>query len=166
VPLPIAHALVGASVAAVLVSPSDPQRLRKIALGGFLAITPDFDFFFVWVLGLDRGWHRGFMHSIVFALGIGAAAYFAAPFEKRTRDLWAYGLAMTSHGLLDATFSIDGGGVRLFWPFTDGRYRFGFSRLLESTGDWHAMLSQSALEAVIFLPILAVVLWLSGLRRA
>ena len=164
-PLPVAHALVGASVAAAIISPDDPQRLRKIALGGFLAISPDFDFFFVWILGWDREWHRGFMHSILFAIGTGTIAYLAFQLKKKARDAWAYGLAMTSHGILDAIFSVDGGGVELLWPFTDDRYRYGFSRLLESDPSLYNMLTQTVLEGAIFLPIFAVVLWLFRPRR-
>jgi membrane-bound metal-dependent hydrolase YbcI (DUF457 family) len=166
VPLPLAHALVGASIAAAIVSPDDPARMQKIALGGLLAITPDFDFFFVWILGWDREWHRGFTHSILLALATGAAAYFTFRFQRKARDLWTYSLAMMSHGLLDALFSVEAGGVEFLWPFTDSRYRFGLSRLLESdTTSWTQMARQSVLEAVIFLPIFAVALWLSRPRR-
>jgi membrane-bound metal-dependent hydrolase YbcI (DUF457 family) len=152
-------------VAAVVVAPSDPQRLQKIALGGLLAITPDFDFFFVWVLDWGREWHRGFTHSMLLALATSMTTYFALPFRRKTRDLLAYFLAMTSHGLLDAAFSVEAGGVKLLWPFTEQRYRFGFSGLLESDLSWTHMLTQSVLEAVIFLPIFTVVLWLSRPRR-
>jgi inner membrane protein len=171
VPLPIAHAAVGASVAALIVPRDDPQRLKKIALGALLGIAPDFDFFFVWILDWGRAWHRGFTHSIMAALVSGALTYFVLAslvrgFKKQPRDLWAYCLAMMSHGFLDAIFSVGAGGVEFFWPFSQSRYRFGFSALLESDLTPHSMLTQSVLEAVIFLPIFASVLWLSGPRRS
>jgi inner membrane protein len=160
VPLPIAHAAVGASIAAVVVSRGDPQRLQKIALGALLGIAPDFDFFFVWILHWGREWHRGFAHSILFALASGAITYLGLRFFKRQpRDLLAYCLAMMSHGVLDAIFSVGAGGVELFWPFSQSRYRFGFSRVLESDLTPHSLLTQSVLEAVIFLPMFAAVLW-------
>jgi len=168
-PLPVAHALVGASVAAVVVSPDDPQRWRKVALAGFLAIAPDFDFFFLWVLGWSGSWHRAFTHSIVFGLFSGAVAYVALGrlklLNQQPRDGWAYSLAMISHGVLDATFSVQARGVEFFWPFTQNRYRFGISDLLESGLSFSSMLSQSVLEAVIFLPVFIGVLWLSGWWR-
>ena len=168
-PLPLAHALVGASVATAILSPQTPHRYWKILLSGLLAVIPDLDFFFVWVLGWDRTWHRGFTHSMVFAVVGGVLARLIVnrrhALQSQRRDLWAYCLAMMSHGFLDALFSFEGGGVELLWPFTASRYKLGYTALLESTETWRHMLSQSVLEAVIFVPIFAVVLWLRRARR-
>src|SRR5919202_7105095 len=99
-PLPVAHAAVGASIVA-LVRAKDSVRhdWKMLTVGAALAISPDLDFFFLWELHL-RGWHRGFTHSIAMAV-IVTALLFALLGRRRVRDVIAYGLALLSHGLLD-----------------------------------------------------------------
>src|SRR5262245_29796929 len=87
-----------------------------------LSILPDFD-----VIGFAFGiryedflGHRGFTHSIAFALIAGAAVL--PLFEERSWKLWLYFSAVTaSHGVLDAV--TDGGlGIAFFSPFDKTRY--------------------------------------------
>src|SRR5215467_16127560 len=67
-PLPIAHACIGASVATAAARCLSAKNATRLQIAGaVLAIVPDFDFFFVWVLGM-AGWHRAFAHSIVFSV--------------------------------------------------------------------------------------------------
>jgi inner membrane protein len=82
-----------------------------------LSVLPDLD-----VVGFAFGirygdalGHRGFSHSIVFALLAGGAAL--AFFPERSWKLWAFFSFVTaSHGILDAM--TDGGlGVAFFSPF-------------------------------------------------
>lgn len=99
-----------------------------IAFGALLTALPDAD-----VIGLAFGvpfgsvWgHRGFTHSLTFALVVsGLVAYLLA---RRTRLpvslLWPYfALCLASHGLLDACTN-GGPGVAFFAPFSDSRYFF------------------------------------------
>lgn len=67
--------------------------------------------------------HRGFTHSIFFALLCGAlAAPFARALRSRPWIVFAFiGAVTASHGLLDA-FTTGGSGVAFFWPFSDTRY--------------------------------------------
>jgi inner membrane protein len=70
--------------------------------------------------------HRGFTHSLFFALLCGAVS---AAYERKTRKLqsrpWItfafISVAVASHGLLDA-FTTGGSGIAFFWPFGDERY--------------------------------------------
>src|SRR5205085_12664169 len=70
--------------------------------------------------------HRGFTHSLAFALAVGLLA--AAPTFRRFRipwlDLWGFFFLITaSHGILDALTN-GGRGVAFFWPFDSERYFF------------------------------------------
>src|SRR5262245_4361893 len=68
-PLPIAHALMGASVALAFRPHSSLKRDWKfLLLGAFLGVMPDFDYALTWARVGGRGWHHDFTHSILFAL--------------------------------------------------------------------------------------------------
>src|SRR4028119_2262359 len=99
-PLPIAHALVGASVvAAVHTRPTPLRHPAALLAGAFLANAPDLDFFLVFTLH-SRTWHRGFTHSLLFACFISLLLIFCLG-RRRARDGAAYGLAFASHCVLD-----------------------------------------------------------------
>jgi membrane-bound metal-dependent hydrolase YbcI (DUF457 family) len=126
-PLPVAHALLGASII-VAVSPqpirADRAGLARLVLGALLGILPDLDYIATWFLNLEKTWHRGFSHSLFVAILVGALV--ALWESKGSRLRWAivYGAAMASHGLLDALLSVKG-GVALLWPLTSHRFAAG-----------------------------------------
>jgi inner membrane protein len=81
--------------------------------------------------------HRGFSHSLLFAVLVAAVV---ARFEFRqvplySRDWWyLFGLctvAMASHGVLDA-FTDGGLGIAFFLPLSSHRYFFPFQPLVVS----------------------------------
>src|SRR5260370_12119043 len=125
-PLPIAHACIGASVATALGSKSSGRAdLRLLVAAALLAIVPDFDFFFVWVLKLGPGWHRGFAHSIAFSVVVSSMV--AVAFKAKWREAFpVLCAAMASHCLVDAMTSQFAPGAELFWPFYSWRYAAGF----------------------------------------
>lgn len=99
------------------------------ALAAFCSILPDFDVagFVFGVRYGDALGHRGFSHSLLFALMAGAAAswVFAREFPafraRRASLALFFAAATASHGLLDAL--TDGGlGVAFFSPFDTRRY--------------------------------------------
>src|SRR6476660_8858987 len=98
-PFPIGHALVGACVYTATRHENNFSNLRILILCCALTIVPDFDFIFAWGFDLD-GWHRGFTHSIVFALGIGSLAAGLGS-RGELRDAIALILASISHTALD-----------------------------------------------------------------
>jgi inner membrane protein len=92
-------------------------------LAAILPIVPDFDAFSSSAYGSIWG-HRGFTHSLLFAMGVALlAAGLALPFLRaRLLPLFALLFLITaSHGILDAL--TDGGfGIPFFWPFHNQRY--------------------------------------------
>jgi inner membrane protein len=123
----ISHAIVAGALGNL--APAGVPRLRLGVALGILAVLPGLD-----VIGFRFGisyghWlgHRGFTHSILFAL-IAAAIMPAIAFRSvrmLTRTWWLLvGLGFTaaiSHGVLDA-FTDAGLGVGFLIPFDDTRY--------------------------------------------
>ena len=101
---------------------------RRLAVaGGIASIAPDFD-----ALGLHLGvpygspfGHRGFTHSLVFAVALGVIALLASGWLRTSKPkaFMFVAISAASHGLLDMCTN-GGRGVALFWPFTDERYFF------------------------------------------
>ncbi len=160
-PLPIAHALVGASLAAAIHTRPDPLRYRvALIIGAILANAPDLDFLLVFTLH-SRAWHRGFTHSLVFA-GFVCLLFVLASGKRRLRDALAYGLAFASHCILDFLTTKAGGGVEMFWPFSAERLMLGWAGLSELPSRLPALtiLKCLVVEFAIFAPmLLAVLLW-------
>jgi membrane-bound metal-dependent hydrolase YbcI (DUF457 family) len=150
----------GASVAMALGPKSFGKRAasRLQVVAALLAIVPDLDFFFLWVLRMGPGWHRAFAHSIVFSLAVSAlvGAAFRAEWKRVFPVLWA---ATASHCLLDALTSRLAPGVELFWPFYLRRYAagwvdyFDFSIRVRGPLEFLTLILKiSLVEALIFIP--------------
>ena len=106
-----------------------PLPARFWVLAMLLAVLPDADvvaFLFGVPYGATFG-HRGFTHSLAFALlaGLTAAALFFRDAEHKLSLALFFALATASHPLLDALTN-GGLGVALFSPFSDERYFFPF----------------------------------------
>ena len=160
-PLPVAHSLVGAGlVAAVL--PRRPRYWAWLAAGAVLANAADFDFLFVFLFR-SRAWHRGFSHSLVFALAV-FVCFLLALGRARAREAVAFGLAYASHALLDfATTEVSiSRGVELFWPFSADRLGLRWWGLSEAPSRMPAaeILKWLALEFVLFAPPLLLLILL------
>lgn len=160
-PTQIAHGLIGASFAAAL-HPQSTKRAYAVALliGALLSTAPDLDFLLVIALR-SKSWHRGFTHSIVFALFV---CLFLAlvPGKRRFWETLAFGLAFGSHGILDCLTSKEGTGVELLWPFSSERLMLGWWGLSENPLRLppSGLLKAVGLEIVLFTPLLIVVLLL------
>lgn len=163
-PLPVAHGLLGASFVAA-VHPR-PTRLRGLPLlaGAVLANAADLDFALVFALG-SKSWHRGFTHSLAFAL-IVCLTFLLAAGARRAREAATYGLAYASHALLDFATTREGGGLELLWPFSADRLGLRWWGLSEipSRLPPAEILKSLALEFALFAPPLLLVLLLR--RRA
>jgi len=125
-----------------------------------LAVVPDLDFFFVWVLKMGPGWHRAFAHSIAFSaiVAMVVAVAFRADWKRAALVLWA---AMLSHALVDVLTSRLAPGAELFWPFYSGRFSAGFIDYLDFSirvrGHLEFIflfLKISVVEAIVFIPLL------------
>lgn len=164
-PLPIAHGLVGACIVLALhPSPTAGRYRLPLFVGAFLANCADLDFLLAFALD-SRAWHRGFTHSLLFALVVSLAAL---PLfgKSRVRALAAYGLAFASHGVLDFVTTKHGGGVELLWFASRERLKLGLVGLSEIPSRLTAVevLTAAVIEVMIFAPLFGVVLWLR--RRA
>lgn len=98
--------------------------LKVMLTAALISSIPDFDMIGTRYLGVP--WdsiygHRGYTHSIVFAILI---AFIAAKFFNRdafNKNFLFFSFCMLSHGFLD--LCNDGGlGVALLWPLSDYRY--------------------------------------------
>jgi inner membrane protein len=108
---------------------SDKVNFRLFVLAAVCSVFPDID-----VIGFKFGipygsqWgHRGFTHSLVFALCL---ASLLIPFHKKLQSkprtvFWFCFVSCASHAFLDAMTN-GGLGVDLYWPFSSGRIFFPF----------------------------------------
>lgn len=166
-PLPFAHGLVGASLVAALHPQPARRRFAPLVVGALLANCADLDFVPV-ALAHDRSYHRGFTHSLAFALALCVVSLLVFG-RARLREALAYGLAYASHALLDYSTTKLGGGLELLWPFSAERFGLGVVGLSElpSLMPSVGILKAALLELLIFAPVLACVLLLRrSARRA
>ena len=90
----------------------------------------------------DELGHRGFSHSLAFALAVavvGVAAH--RPLRSRPLTVLTFLFVVTaSHGLLDAL--TDGGlGVAFLWPLSPERFFAPFRMIRVAPLSWHRLLS-------------------------
>ena len=163
-PLPVAHSLIGASVAAAIHGKA-PSWWKLLCISAFLGVFPDFDYILNWLHIGWGGWHHGFTHSFVFALFAGAVTALITGW-RNVRSFVAFTAAIASHGLLDYLIT-ESRGIALFWPFTNQRYKllipnpinYSWSKtsLLDAAFD---VLQICLTELIIFGPLLLLVMLL------
>jgi inner membrane protein len=104
---------------------------QVLVVGAILTVIPDCDVL-AFTFGIPYGdilGHRGFLHSIAFALLVTALATTAFVRSRRASKqfkaaVFGYlSVCAVSHGLLDALTN-GGLGIALLSPFTDARYFF------------------------------------------
>ncbi len=121
----------GHAVAAIALGQSftKPTYTWKLmTLGMLCAMLPDTDVIgFKYDIAYESFWgHRGFSHSLLFALGIGILVTFIF-YTKKCTSITAialigyFSICTASHGILDA-MTTGGLGVAFFSPFNDTRY--------------------------------------------
>jgi inner membrane protein len=120
---PLSHLAVPLALTAALGTATVPPGLMALALA--CAVLPDIDALGLW-LGIPyehRFGHRGFTHSLPFAVALAGAGTFFAP--ALGADPWvAFSVLLVSaasHGLIDAMTN-GGLGTALFSPFSSRRY--------------------------------------------
>ncbi len=100
---------------------------KALVLAGICAVIPDADVLaFQFDIHYSSIWgHRGWTHSLAFALVFGALV--AWIFYRRENDWWKmavwFVLATASHPLLDM-LTTGGMGCALWWPFSEERLFF------------------------------------------
>jgi membrane-bound metal-dependent hydrolase YbcI (DUF457 family) len=169
-PLPLAHALVGASAVAALQPASQSSQWKPLLVGALLGIAPDFDYALNVLRISGGGWHHGFTHSIAFACVLGLLTV-AVLREWSGRSFIAYFAAAVSHTLLDYLIT-ESYGVALWWPFTDHRYKLRLPNPIDYTWNnaslWDAgwgLLKITLVEFMIFAPLFLLVVSLRRVAR-
>ena len=169
---PLTHAIVAASLA---VGWRLPRRL--LLVGAACAVLPDVDAAGYW-LGVPYGsfWgHRGFTHSIVFAVAVsGLCARWGHQTDVPALRVWIYCfVAMLSHGILDAM--TDGGlGVAFFSPLDHSRYFFPIRPIHVSSMSLRDLLGPHGLDVLaneclwVWIPcaVATTLLWWFSGRKA
>jgi inner membrane protein len=122
----ISHAAVPLAIGAGLGRRRIPPSL--LLAGVVASMLPDADvILFRFGATYDTSWaHRGFSHSLGFAIVLGLLA--AAWLRTKVAPQVAFGFvafAALSHGLLDMLTN-GGHGVAIVWPATSQRYFFGW----------------------------------------
>jgi membrane-bound metal-dependent hydrolase YbcI (DUF457 family) len=162
-PMPVAHSLFGASLVAALL----PRRVGRarywrwaLVAGAALANAADLDLLLVFAFR-SRAWHRGFTHSLAFALAVFICLLLALG-RARAREAAAFGLAYASHVLLDFATTKAGGGLELFWPFSAERFGLRWWGLSEipSGLPLAQILRSLSFEFVLFAPPLLLLILL------
>ena len=153
----MAHGLFGASLVALIHPRADIKNWKPLLWGFLLANSPDLDFAFTFLFGWQN-FHRGFFHSLLLALLIGALFFIILRRENRRVPL-AYAIAFLSHTLLDFV-AAKNGAVRLLTPFDGSGYAFGLFSFSELTRGFliSDLLRFSAIETLIFAPLSFIVL--------
>jgi len=130
-----------------------------------VSVAPDFDFFFVWVLGLPmQVFHRTFAHSIPFALAVTLIYAYVRPKWLSEVPPSLFFLVLASHGLLDLLCTMDAAdhGVMLFWPVSSARWGWAvLVPLYQQFGD-SPFTILGALRFTALELLLAPLLWLLG----
>jgi len=118
-PSPIAHAVSGYAIAKGLSTSKVSRAWGYAGYAVFVAISADFDFIPKLVANVDS--HRGFTHSLSFALAF--SLLLSAIMIRRANWDYVHTLTVTvliycSHLLLDF-FTQGGSGIPLLWPISN-----------------------------------------------
>jgi membrane-bound metal-dependent hydrolase YbcI (DUF457 family) len=134
-------------------------------VGAILAVIPDLDLVFSWILGYSIRTHGDFTHSILFSVGTGVLACWLMR-ERNLRGYLMFPLAGVSHGILDFVTRKEFGGAALLWPFSSHKYRLGWFNYFEfypnpATEPIRLILRNAwevcRYELAIFLPVFLIV---------
>jgi inner membrane protein len=166
-PTIITHAFVGAASSRLL--PSPPTSV--LVLASVCALIPDADVI-SFKLGISYGadfGHRGFSHSVLFAMILGALVGWGMHrFSQQPKIGWIkwaafFSLVTVSHSLLDA-FTDGGLGVAFLWPFDNARYFAPFRPIKVAPIALSRFFSSSVVPVLVselvwvWLPMMALVL--------
>ena len=159
-PSAFTHIFVGEALGKTYAAEKMPVKFWVLA--GACSIVPDID-----IIGYNFGikygsvfGHRGFFHSLAFALIVSILvmllAYPAVPrFSKKWRDLLAFFFIVTaSHGFLDA-LTDKGMGIGFFIPFDNTRYHMPWRPIYASPVSISRFFSRAGIEV-----LLTEILWI------
>lgn len=147
---------------------------RLLATGMLLCMLPDLDVlaFHYGIAYADPFGHRGFTHSLSFALVLAlAVSAFARPLGTTSiRAFWFLLITIGSHGLLDS-FTNGGLGIELLWPFSEARFFAPWRPIAVSPIGVRHVLTDYGMAVLwselrwIWLPLLGLAISGAALRR-
>lgn len=150
VPTPLTHFIAGAAASQLSPKPRG-HHLRYALVFGLLASLQDLDFmmFFFGIPYNHPLGHRGFSHSLAFAVALGVVGALVLRADRKGARAFcltavAAGMAAASHGLLDMVTN-GGLGVGILMPFDGGRFFFPFRPILVSPFSLGNFISTAAL---------------------
>ena len=153
-PTIITHTVVAAASVKLLTKQIEPWRIWIPST--FCSVVPDADVI-AFSFGIPYGHflgHRGFFHSIPFALVLSLVVVLCLFREVKlfSKNWWTYlsffFIVTASHGLLDA-FTNGGLGIALLSPFDTARYFFPWRPLQVSPIGVSAFMSMGGLRVLI-----------------
>jgi inner membrane protein len=169
-----AHAFTGAMVGKFASGRERPWRLWSCL--ALLPVVPDLDFI-AYRLGVpyDSPWsHRGFTHSLVFALVLALLTHLICfgrtDWRTLAKGVGLLFVAVASHGILDALTN-GGRGVAFLWPFTDQRFFFSCRPIVVAPLTLHGPTLRSMVRVleselrVVAIPLLLAYLPVALVRR-
>ena len=164
------HSAVGYTLTKLM----DDKNLKWLLLAAIIStILPDFDVIsfklgipYVHPLG-----HRGFTHSILFALLW--ALLIMSILGRQNKTLWflVIFLSTVSHGILDA-MTTGGRGVGFFIPFNNDRFFFPFQVIRVSPLGFKKFFSEWGMQVIfseikyVLLPCLLILLFLYLFKKS
>lgn len=147
---------------------------RLLIFSAFCAMLPDIDTvgFKLGIAYASQWGHRGFTHSIAFALLV---AVLAACFSRQLKSrVWVVFLlsfiAVLSHPLLDMLTN-GGLGVALYWPYSNERVFFGYRPIAVSPIGIAHLFTERSWRVIqsellwVWLPSLILMFTLRGMRK-
>lgn len=147
---------------------------RLLIFSAFCAMLPDIDTVgFKLGIAYSSQWgHRGFTHSITFALLVALiAACFNRPLKSRAWIVFLLSFtAVISHPLLDMLTN-GGLGVALYWPYSNERVFFDYRPIAVSPIGVTHFLGERGWRVIksellwVWLPSLILLLSLRGIRK-
>ena len=145
------------------ISTAEKMPARFWILAAFCSILPDIDIIGYYFFGIRYNsmfGHRGFFHSLAFALLVGGVVVMLAfPALRRFSKNWWFMLVFffvvtASHGALDS-MTDKGMGVGFFIPFDNTRYFMPWRPIYASPMKISRFFSQAGIEVMI-----AEILWI------
>lgn len=171
--MPTIFSHVAVSIAASLGIGKYASR-RLLIFSAFCAMLPDIDTvgFKLGIAYASQWGHRGFTHSIAFALLV---AVLAACFSRQLKSrVWVVFLlsfiAVLSHPLLDMLTS-GGLGVALYWPYSNERVFFDYRPIAVSPIGIAHFFTERGWRVIqsellwVWLPSLVLMFTLRGMRK-
>lgn len=160
----VGHLVAGMAVGRIATRGGLRRAALPMAALAVLAVTPDLDLLAYPVREPTPFSHRGFTHSLGFALACGVTLGLLSLLSRRTRPHAlrigaCAALAMATHGVIDL-LSNRGSAVTLLWPLSDARILSPMRPIPVASFSplWRFLVTETV-ECLVFSPLALFALW-------